>query len=349
MTRSEKLFTVGLTHFMEKIEIPADGVTSGFLQGVLAANPRLAYFVEGISSSFVRYPTPRYVYTVRYRSRELSPSDIRMVTTREELEAVLSQRIGNYKSRILLAAPSGLDVPTLVHDFVGEKAVFYPNFTGVTTSSTSFSLVPQTVYYDLAVRYRIGRATLGLMELEVDREVERLAALLFLPDMPEETKILLAYRYLATTVTYFDCEGASRWKMSHQQSAYGALIKKSCVCQGYAEAFGRLMEAAGISSEVVCGVILADADGYHAWNTVTLSGGESYHVDATWSDGGEGRIIYDYFGLSDAALEKERRWNRDFHVPCRATGSLLGAGRRYILRNRAALLARGIPSAILGS
>ena len=348
MTRSEKLFTVGLTHFMEEIAIPADGVTPGFVEGVLAANPRLAYFVQGVSFRREYFPISRYVFTVKYRSRELSPSDILLVSTREELEATLCQYIGNYRSRILLAAPRELDVSALVHDFVQEKAVFYPNFTGVTTSSNTFALVPQ-VYYTLDVRYRIGRATLGLMELEVDREVERLAALLFLPDMPEETKILLAYRYLATTVTYFDREDASRWQASHQQSAYGALIKKSCVCQGYAEAFKRLMDAAGIRSEVLCGVILADADGYHAWNTVTLSGGESYHVDATWSDGGGGRIIYDYFGLSDATLEKERRWNRTYHPPCRAPGSLLGSGRRYILRNRAALLARGIPAAVLGS
>ena len=348
MTRSEKLFTVGLTHFMEEITIPADGMTPNFLPGVLAANPRLAYFVESISSRCERFPTARYIFTVKYRARDISPSEIQVVSTREELEATLCQYIGNYKSRILIAAPSDLSIGAIVHDFVEEKAVFYPNFTGIKTSYFTLAAVPQ-VYYDLAVSYRIGRATLGLMELEVDREVERLSALLFLPDMPEETKILLAYRHLATTVTYFNRENASRWQKSHQQSAYGALIKKSCVCQGYAEAFKRLMEAAGIRSEVVCGVIIDDAEGYHAWNTVTLSSGDSYHVDSTWSQGGDGRIIYDYFGLTDATLERQRRWNRAHHVPCRATGSLLGAGRRYILKNRAALIARGIPEAVLGS
>ena len=84
------------------------------------------------------------------------------------------------------------------------------------------------------------------------------------------------------------------------RSAYtvkGALLKKLCVCMGYALAFKKLMKAYHIPCKVVRGK--AGGEG-HAWNMVKLSG-KWYHVDVTWDDpivngrNNNKEVRYEYF------------------------------------------------------
>lgn len=65
-------------------------------------------------------------------------------------------------------------------------------------------------------------------------------------------------------------------KYKYAYSAYGALLKGSCVCQGYALAFYRLCKELGYSARFV-------SSAGHAWNIVGLDG-KYYFVDATWND-----------------------------------------------------------------
>lgn len=68
-------------------------------------------------------------------------------------------------------------------------------------------------------------------------------------------------------------------------SMYGALIKGTAVCQGYAEAYLYLLREVGIYSYLCESSAL-----YHAWNIVEING-EEYHVDVTWDD-----PVYDVTG-----------------------------------------------------
>lgn len=69
-------------------------------------------------------------------------------------------------------------------------------------------------------------------------------------------------------------------------TAYGALINKSAVCEGYAKAYKLLLNAVGIESEMVINET-------HAWNEVKLMG-EWYFVDITNDDNNS---CYCYFLL----------------------------------------------------
>ncbi len=63
-------------------------------------------------------------------------------------------------------------------------------------------------------------------------------------------------------------------------SAYGALVKGKCVCQGYALAFYRLCKELGYNVRIT----ISDPNrGNHAWNIVELDG-KYYFVDCTWDD-----------------------------------------------------------------
>ncbi len=91
--------------------------------------------------------------------------------------------------------------------------------------------------------------------------------------------------------------------------AYGALINKDAVCNGYAEALQLLFACAGIESKFVLGT----ADGIsHAWNLVKLDN-EWYHLDATWNDpipDKKNIAIHSYFNVSDEILSKTHTWER---------------------------------------
>lgn len=101
--------------------------------------------------------------------------------------------------------------------------------------------------------------------------------------------------YLVNNCVY-DKEAAESEKLiGHENDAYGALVEKKAVCEGYSRAFQLLCNRLGID----CINISGTADGEsHAWNNVKLDG-EWYEVDVTWNDtdGDTEFPIYDYFNL----------------------------------------------------
>jgi transglutaminase/protease-like cytokinesis protein 3 len=66
---------------------------------------------------------------------------------------------------------------------------------------------------------------------------------------------------------------------------YGALINKSCVCEGYSESFKFLMDALDIPSTIVIGKA-TNSEGKtesHSWNYVQIND-IWYAIDCTWDD-----------------------------------------------------------------
>ena len=81
---------------------------------------------------------------------------------------------------------------------------------------------------------------------------------------------------------------------TNTRNIYGALVEKSVVCEGYADALKYLLDAVGIPCvEVVgTGTNSAGETEAHAWNYVQLNG-VWYAIDVTWDDPtiiGNGRV-----------------------------------------------------------
>ena len=81
---------------------------------------------------------------------------------------------------------------------------------------------------------------------------------------------------------------------TNTRNIYGALVEKSVVCEGYADALKYLLDAVGIPCvEVVgTGTNSAGETEAHAWNYVQLNGAW-YAIDVTWDDPtiiGNGRV-----------------------------------------------------------
>lgn len=122
-------------------------------------------------------------------------------------------------------------------------------------------------------------------------------------------KVLYIHDYLVSTIEY-----DSTYSSIGTYSIYGALVGKTCVCEGYAKAFKYLANAAGFNSEIMQGVA-TNSSGQsenHAWNCIEI-GGVWYEIDPTWDDpiivGGNGKLTnemkYKYFLKGRTTFEKD--------------------------------------------
>lgn len=90
------------------------------------------------------------------------------------------------------------------------------------------------------------------------------------------------YNYTGTETITDKTPDKTRKIYYYCHSAYGILLNGYGVCESYAKAMSRLLDAIGIPNTYVVG----DAGGGHAWNYVQMPDGNWYMVDSTWNDDG---------------------------------------------------------------
>ena len=92
-------------------------------------------------------------------------------------------------------------------------------------------------------------------------------------------------------------------------TAYGALVKKSAYCGGYACAVKLILDRIGIKCAVVYGSV---ESGDHMWNLVYIDGAW-HHLDVTWDDADityeENLLFHGYFNLTDEAIELDHTFD----------------------------------------
>ncbi len=167
--------------------------------------------------------------------------------------------------------------------------------------------------YDVSIGAEYGPTSISVFpvylttreqEQEVDIAINNLKEQLELDQKDNYEKIKSIYYWIISNVKYVD----SGKTLEH--SAYGALINKECVCQGYAVLLYRLLEEAGLDSRVISGY---DSEQFspansHMWNIVDLFG-KYYYLDSTWDSNnyqknGDTAFYYFLHGSSD--------WDRHF-------------------------------------
>lgn len=308
---------------------------------VLTDNPEVLYYVQRMSGSIRIAPMGKMAeYTVSYVNTGVEPKCITRARTVAEIEGAMHKSIGKYLGTLVVCVPASLNVDRVYSDFLVAYQGFYSNLTEISSQVQSFAKYSVS-FVTFKFKYRIGRVQLNIMEKAVDREVERLSHILFAPEMSKEVKAYIAHNYLAREVEYWLKEDANPLEKSYMQSAYGALINHRCVCQGYAEAYKRLLNSQGIICEVVCGKIRKSSE-HHAWNVVSFDGRIYYHVDVTWdSPAGDG-ISLEYFCKSDDYLNGSRIWTRCRDVYCSDSTDIMPIIRRQVAMKKASFAARGI-------
>lgn len=135
-------------------------------------------------------------------------------------------------------------------------------------------------------------------------------------------KIKTVHDYLIETIDY-----DSTISEDNIYDIYGALVKRKCVCEGYAKAFQYIMNQIGIENTIVIGTGTNSKSQTenHAWNYVKLNG-NWYAIDVTWDDPiitGGGKLTskskYEYF------LKGSKKMSEN-HVP---SGKFTTAGQEF--------------------
>ncbi len=120
-------------------------------------------------------------------------------------------------------------------------------------------------------------------------------------------KMKYIHDYLVDTIEY-----DQTFAEKNIYNIYGALVSKTCVCEGYAKASQYLLNEAGLENIIITGTA-TNSDGKtenHAWNYVNIDE-KWYAIDTTWDDPiivGEGKLTntirYRYFLKGSSTMNK---------------------------------------------
>lgn len=156
-------------------------------------------------------------------------------------------------------------------------------------------------WYDMEVAFENGVTYVKIPHVDIQyysnwekeqvlaAEIERVLDELNVYEMSDYDKVCAIYDYVCSNISYSkEVENnVSQWGSEadwDDHSAYGGLILKETVCQGYCTLMYRMLLQAGIENRVIVGET-------HGWNLVQLDG-KNYLLDATWDAGNE---VYLYF------------------------------------------------------
>lgn len=135
----------------------------------------------------------------------------------------------------------------------------------------------KVAYYEHHIQLLVNYYTTWNQEQAMTQRIAQVLADLDLGGMSDYEKIETIYSYVCRTVAYDNSDDDLKF------SAYGALVNRRAVCQGYASLLYRMLREAGIENRIITGTASKVA---HSWNIVKI-GSKFYNLDATWDAGSD--------------------------------------------------------------
>jgi len=172
-------------------------------------------------------------------------------------------------------------------------------------------VIKQTpMYIQLCFQYDYTRAEAEALDGGLKEQIAGFMSEHITPGMSPLAKQLEVHKYLQSTVTpqQGDTDRDS-------YSVVGALLRRSCVCEGFAKGYKLLCDYLKIASIVVTGEALWEGGRVpHAWN-ITRIKNVTAHSDITW-DTIAGVGSYDYFNLCDADMAADHSFDAALYPKC---------------------------------
>lgn len=164
------------------------------------------------------------------------------------------------------------------------------------SGNTVLSLKPMTSKQEGAPAYLLSKSEKAQAQTKWDAAVEKYLSLIN-KSMSEYDRELILHDALVNDCTYNKNGG------DFIHSAYGALVQKVAVCDGYSRAFAYLLRQAGIECTIAHGSSRGEG---HAWNMAKING-SWYHVDITWADpvSSTPSLYHAYFNVTEERIKED--------------------------------------------
>ena len=239
--------------------------------------------------------------------KELTDEEIQQQLSEPDIEgatAAIINGLRNMEKRINLSVynistTDAINLTTKISDFRGDNPYFIFSIWATTDDNDDSSTILVIDYQYTPEEAAEKRKQDAKEQAAVDSAIASCVT-----DGMSDYEIAKAlHDYLALNCEY-DMRYYSGGMPSISYTAYGALVNRMAVCQGYALAYQELLAQCGIESEYVSGW---GNGGRHGWNIIQIDG-EWYHVDVTWDDptpDREGYVRYKYFLKSDKTMSRD--------------------------------------------
>ena len=194
----------------------------------------------------------------------------------------------------------------------GNKTKVADTYERVINDHPEIFYIKHSVLYDthsLFPQYVGSKKQIEKMKIALNKKAD--AAVKIAKTKKTQTeRVIYLHDYLVNSTEY-DTENYLKDTLPESSfTAYGALMKGTAVCDGYAKALKLLLNKAGIWAVRVTGEGKGES---HAWNLVKVDG-KYFYVDATWNDpvadDKSPILAYNYLLVPESVLAKDHTWNK---------------------------------------
>jgi hypothetical protein len=162
------------------------------------------------------------------------------------------------------------------------------------------------------------------MNLTLNKAADKIVSAVKAASNSQYSMLINLYNYLQKNVQYDEKEFRSiakgKTKNPASHNAYGAIINKLAVCDGFSSAFTLLAQKLGFKCMLVFGrsAYTSTSLSNHAWNIVKVQN-RYYHFDITWDARRYNELSllsYIYFALPDDEIVNDHKWNKTSTPAC---------------------------------
>jgi len=223
-----------------------------------------------------------------------------------------------------------VDLMKIIQTVLGDNpSVIYFDKTQIETEVSVF-------YKRINLTTIHSKSQIKKMSAALDEKANRIISSVIKTSCNDEYSLLTSlYNSLQKNIQYdteeFNAILRGKSKILASHNAYGAIMNRTAVCDGYSSAFALLAQKLGFECTIANGrsAYLSRPSVNHAWNIIKLQG-KFYHMDITWDAAAYnefGEYSYDYFALNDEEIANDHDWDKATTPAC------LSSDYSYYLKN----------------
>ena len=258
---------------------------NGLFKEVFYKEPRLLALVDNYHANCMRRGSRINLdITVQYHTDAPNLADVELDTGTWIPDR--SYGIAAPKNQVMVTTDSNR-ISKLMEQGMYERISRYEGILGYDINSVKFDLIKKYQVLHIDYSYIANPVLIGKWRLQAEQAARNIwMRILGNADIAEFAKPFLAVSYLAQECAYdqraFDEVLDDPKKIPTDpipSLSYGPLVEKRGICGGFAWAFKRMMDVAGITCVCVPGYLRSDRTVGHMWNLVRLQNGSWQHVD----------------------------------------------------------------------